>query len=255
MGWDDEVASSNNNRSRLQPAVVTAEDLSNNIVGFHEALNSISQQLATPSAKMNERAQQKLKNDRENAKQLLKTIHAQLQNPPTNMNRQRLDKLQRDFKVDMARYDQLTKQSISKDKDEIRERKQSLDRPGGGGFGDVESGSRQQEQAFSYGHARAVTEEMLIREKNEEIKALERDLVEVNQLMKDVSVLVSEQQGALDSIEGNVEATAVHVQQGNTQLRKAGEHQKSSRKKMCCLAILLLIIIIILAVVLGVLKP
>jgi len=52
----------------------------------------------------------------------------------------------------------------------------------------------------------------------------------VNQLMKDVSVLVNEQQSALDSIEGNVEATAVHVTKGNQDLRKANQHQKNKPK-------------------------
>lgn len=78
------------------------------------------------------------------------------------------------------------------------------------------------------------------------IRDLEKSVVEINELFIDVAKLVKEAQPMLDSIESNVESSAVATAQGVEQIRKASEYQKSSRVKLCWL---LLIAVIILAVI------
>jgi len=65
----------------------------------------------------------------------------------------------------------------------------------------------------------------LIQEREGAIKQLESDIVGVNQIFKDLGMIVHEQGEVIDSIEANVETTAVQVQTGRDHLKKASEYQ------------------------------
>lgn len=86
----------------------------------------------------------------------------------------------------------------------------------------------------------------LMTEREESLQKLERDIVDVNQIFKDLGLLVHEQGDVIDSIEANVESASVDVEQGTEQLRQAREYQSKARKKKC---IIITIIVIILALV------
>lgn len=86
----------------------------------------------------------------------------------------------------------------------------------------------------------------LIRDREERIRQLESDILDVNEIFKDLATMVNEQGETIDSIEGNVDKAYTNVETGTSQLAKAAEYQKKSRKKMC---ILLVILVIIAAVV------
>ncbi|XP_066031402.1 t-SNARE domain-containing protein 1 isoform X4 [Chamaea fasciata] len=76
------------------------------------------------------------------------------------------------------------------------------------------------------------------------------DMLDVNQIIKDLASMVHEQGDTIDSIEANIEASSSNVESANEQLAKASQHQLRARKMKCCLlsialAVLLLIVIII----------
>lgn len=86
----------------------------------------------------------------------------------------------------------------------------------------------------------------LMVEREESLRKLERDIVDVNQIFKDLGMMVHEQGEVIDSIEANVESASVNVEEGTEQLRQAKDYQSKSRKKKC---IIITILVIILALV------
>ncbi|CAF3465104.1 unnamed protein product [Rotaria socialis] len=123
-----------------------------------------------------------------------------------------------------------------------------------------------------------------LRERDEQLRELETNIVEVNELFKDVAKLVHEQGTVIDSIQNHVEVTAEQTQQatrslvqaertqrrylfldsidehiintemnvthGNQHLTKAVTYQSSARRKKIILVSVLLIVIAIIILVL-----
>jgi len=71
----------------------------------------------------------------------------------------------------------------------------------------------------------------LLREREQSVKKLETDIVEVNQIFKDIAKIVHNQGEKFDSIEANVEAAAVHVTDGAQELAKAREYHAKGRRR------------------------
>lgn len=88
----------------------------------------------------------------------------------------------------------------------------------------------------------------MIQEREAAIRNLESDILDVNEIFKDLALMVHDQGDMIDSIEANVDSAAVNVETANVQLEKARNYQKASRKKMCCL----LVVLIIVAAVIGI---
>ncbi|CAL8313865.1 unnamed protein product [Lota lota] len=81
----------------------------------------------------------------------------------------------------------------------------------------------------------------LIQERETAIRALESDIVDINDIFKDLGLMVHEQGDMIDSIEANVETADLSVQSATQQLARAAEYQRSSRKKICILVVVLAI--------------
>lgn len=97
----------------------------------------------------------------------------------------------------------------------------------------------------------AITEEdlELIKERESAIQKLEADILDVNQIFKDLAVMIHDQGDMIDSIEANVESAEVHVERASEQLQRASYYQSKSRKKICILILVLSIAAIILGVI------
>ncbi|XP_018590046.1 syntaxin-12-like [Scleropages formosus] len=96
-----------------------------------------------------------------------------------------------------------------------------------------------------------ITEEdmELIKEREISLRQLESDIMDVNQIFKDLAVMIHDQGEMIDSIEANVESAEVHVERGAEQLQRAAYYQKKSRKKMCILALVLVVVGTILGII------
>lgn len=133
--------------------------------------------------------------------------------------------------------------------DRARAASQSGGAPGGPGGNDLlinfqQGFQQEQEQA-------TVTKEDLqdVAEREDAIRQLESDIVDVNMIFKDLAQMVHEQGELVDSIEANVETAETDVVQGNTQLRQARDHQASARKKKMFCFILLIVLVVVLALI------
>ena len=82
----------------------------------------------------------------------------------------------------------------------------------------------------------------LLREREEAVRKLEADIVDVNHIFKDLATLVHEQGEVIDSIEANVEQAQIQVSEGTQQLAKARRHQAAARRKACFLVIVLVLV-------------
>ncbi|KAK3094772.1 hypothetical protein FSP39_006030 [Pinctada imbricata] len=65
----------------------------------------------------------------------------------------------------------------------------------------------------------------LIQDREERIRQLESDILDVNEIFRDLATMVNEQGETIDSIEANVEKASSHVEAGTQQLSKASEYQ------------------------------
>jgi type I site-specific restriction endonuclease len=79
-----------------------------------------------------------------------------------------------------------------------------------------------------------------LEEREREMRQLETDILDINDIFRDLGTMVHDQGDLVDNIETQVETAAVRVESGNTQLAKAVRHKKCSRKLTCCIACILL---------------
>lgn len=76
-------------------------------------------------------------------------------------------------------------------------------------------------------------------QREQEVNAIVKSIVELNDIFKDLSHMVTEQGTVLDRIDYNVEHTQMQVFEGLKQLQKAEAYQKKNRK-MCAIIVLAL---------------
>ena len=95
-----------------------------------------------------------------------------------------------------------------------------------------------------------------IKEKQAAIHQIERDVVLLNDMFKDLNYLVVEQQVGIDLIENNIHVAKDQTAKGHAELVDASDYQSASRRQMCYICIILLVVIgVVLAIVLGVTLP
>jgi len=121
----------------------------------------------------------------------------------------------------------------------------------------IDSGQRsesqqQADQLLDQDFAFETYNEEELRARKEEIIQIERDVVEVAEMFKDLHVLVGEQQEHIDNIESNVESAREHTKQGHEELVQAEQYQKKARRKQCCILFIILAVVGIIVLVLKV---
>ncbi|GFQ79887.1 syntaxin-7, partial [Trichonephila clavata] len=89
----------------------------------------------------------------------------------------------------------------------------------------------------------------LLREREEAVRKLEADIVDVNHIFTDLAALVHEQGEVIDSIEANVEQAQIQVSEGTQQLAKARRHQAAARRKACVLVIVLIVVAVVIGLI------
>lgn len=83
-----------------------------------------------------------------------------------------------------------------------------------------------------------------------EILELEKSVLELCELFKDMQVLITLQSEQIDSVDQHIKKTKVHAEKGEKEIVRAKCYQKNSRKMMICMLITLLIIAGVVALVL-----
>ncbi|XP_037077668.1 LOW QUALITY PROTEIN: syntaxin-7-like [Pollicipes pollicipes] len=162
------------------------------------------------------------------------------------------DRLTNDFTTALTSFQKVQRTAAEQEREEV---KRARAESGSGFF--VESEGRQ-DPLLQLGPGQSQTqavfeeEERLseLRERETAVRQLESDIMDVNQIFKDLATMVHEQGEVIDSIEANVESSHANVGQGVQQLAKASEYQnKARRKKLCLFVFLVIVLIIIICVV------
>ena len=81
-----------------------------------------------------------------------------------------------------------------------------------------------------------------LRERNEEIRKLQKDMIDLNLIFRDLSELTIEQGDMLKDIELNVEIADRTTERVVNDLEEAKQLQNSSNKKICCIVLIASII-------------
>lgn len=96
------------------------------------------------------------------------------------------------------------------------------------------------------------TEVALLQERDVQIRQLESDILDINEIFRDLGTMVHEQGVTIDSIESNVESAQTDVEQGVQEVGRASLYQSKARKKKCCLIVTVLIVIAIVVIIIVV---
>ncbi|XP_024045995.1 syntaxin-22-like [Citrus clementina] len=93
--------------------------------------------------------------------------------------------------------------------------------------------------------------EAIIEERELGIQEIQQQIGEVNEVFKDLAVLVHEQGTIIDDIGSHIENSQVATAQGKSQLVKAAKTQRSNSSLTCLLLVIFGIVLLILVVVLA----
>lgn len=77
----------------------------------------------------------------------------------------------------------------------------------------------------------------MVLQREQEVNSIVKSIVDLNEIFKDLSRMVSDQGTVLDRIDYNIEQTQTQVYEGFKQLQKADAYQRKNRK-MCAIIIL-----------------
>jgi len=95
--------------------------------------------------------------------------------------------------------------------------------------------------------------EAQMEEREKGIKEIETTIIEINEITKDLGLLVHEQGSMIDNIESHIDTAVMQSSLGVEELRQASDYQKSGKGKMCW--IILIISVVLIIVLLFILVP
>lgn len=125
------------------------------------------------------------------------------------------------------------------------------------GFGDGSQQQQQQEQQqrqLQIQRDLQFEQDMLL-EREQQVRQIEADVLDVNQIMKELSSITNQQSEVIDTIENTIEHTVGNVESGHTELAKAAEYQNRYRRKVMYLLIIAIILgVIITGIIVSRLK-
>lgn len=96
-----------------------------------------------------------------------------------------------------------------------------------------------------------VFNEAIIEEREQGIQEIQQQIGEVNEIFKDLAVLVHEQGVMIDDIDSNIESSYSATVQAKSQLAKASKSQKSNSSLTCLLLVIFGVVLLIIIIVLA----
>lgn len=166
----------------------------------------------------------------------------------------KIEKLSIDFENFNTKFKQLASLAIERMDDLPVSTRIDMDEPRYAGV-DSDSDDRtkllgaQQQQQYMKLEADREFQDSLIRQRDVEIREIQGQMIEVNEIFKDLARLVDDQAGMVDNIETNIISAAENVKVAKEEVAKAEESQISSRKKLIFFAIFIFIMVVVIALV------
>ncbi|OQR68504.1 syntaxin-7-like [Tropilaelaps mercedesae] len=232
-----------------------SQTIMTNIRKISQNVNSMQQmimQLQSAPSSDNESVRQQLNKMQTYTNQLAKETSNLLKELSANTNPKNKivkDRLANDFsdtlkvfqsiqykEVDQGRADVQRARAASQ-RGNLIELARQLPAPPGGRPGQQQM-QQQIQSGTGYQQALMMEEESnleMLREREEAVKALEQNILDVNGIFKELATMVHEQAGLVDSIEANVDNATIRVAEGAEQLSQARHHQERARRKQICL--------------------
>lgn len=90
----------------------------------------------------------------------------------------------------------------------------------------------------------------MVQERKANMDKLEKDMVDLNHIFKDLAVIVQDQGEVIDNIEMNVEAVSEFVSDANVKIIEAKRSNEKARKKKCCIWLIIILAIVVLLLIL-----
>ncbi|XP_029048052.1 syntaxin-12 isoform X1 [Osmia bicornis bicornis] len=90
----------------------------------------------------------------------------------------------------------------------------------------------------------------LLFEREDRIKRIEGDILDVNQIMRELSALVYQQNDTINTIDNNIENVHGNVELGTQELIKGSNYLSKYRRKVFVLLLLAIIVVVILIIIL-----
>ncbi|KAG5877011.1 hypothetical protein JTB14_021907 [Gonioctena quinquepunctata] len=149
-----------------------------------------------------------------------------------------VEKLEGNFKEAISRYYSLQKEVATKQKShllipEILE------------YENAQSPNSDQEQQAQKTRELAFEQDMLL-ERESRIQIIESDILDINQIMRELGSMVHAQGEVIDTIENTIDHAVGNVEEGKEQLVKAMSYQNKYRRKLVYLVVFALVIAAIL---------
>lgn len=104
----------------------------------------------------------------------------------------------------------------------------------------------QRSQVFIQLDNEVVFNEAVIEEREQGIREIHQQIGEVNEIFKDLAVLVHEQGYMIDDIDSNVQGAEAATEQANRQLAKAANSQKSGTTLTCLILVIVAMAVLVL---------
>ena len=104
-------------------------------------------------------------------------------------------------------------------------------------------------QNYMMGHTDTIKKVEEIKDRVNDIKILEENIMSMHKLFLDLAALVHAQGELLNSVENHVDKASDYIKQGEKALVEAKKLQESTRSRKCCVIIICLVIVIIAVVV------
>ncbi|XP_050303558.1 syntaxin-12 [Anthonomus grandis grandis] len=155
------------------------------------------------------------------------------------------DKLDEDFRDTVNKYYALQKQLADKQKANLLLTQTVEHTPSDDD--DQENDAQQKQSQLT---RELQFEQELMLEREERIKQIESDMLDINQIMRELGAVVHEQGDTIATIESQIDHAAGSVTEGAGQLKSAAGYQNKYRKKLLVLVIIATIIAVILISVL-----
>lgn len=101
-----------------------------------------------------------------------------------------------------------------------------------------------------------IGEDELLLEKNDQVHDIEKDLIDLAELYKDINILIGDQGSMVNDIESNIFRAERSVDKGTDELQIAESYKKSIRIKylLCSIVGLLILIVIALIITLSIIQ-
>nr|XP_029515076.1 syntaxin-12-like isoform X1 [Oncorhynchus nerka] len=147
---------------------------------------------------------------------------------PSEQRQQKIqkDRLMNEFSAALDHFQAVQRQAAQKEKESVARARAGSRLSAEDGVSEEQLVSFDNQDDWAQTITQTTEEDLaLIKERETNIRQLESDILDVNQIFKDLAVMIHDQGEMIDSIEANVESAEVHVDRGTEQLQRAAYFQ------------------------------